>query len=196
LSGYLPPQQTLDFDMQRIMRETVQLYSGNNEDSSLCEKPKYEDIFDPLPHGLEGYHDFDQALRCAKAQNKPVFVDFTGHGCVNCREMEANVWSDPEVLKRLKNDYIVVALYVDDKTTLPESEWTTSTYDGKVKKTIGRKFADLQISRYNMNAQPYYCLLDTAGKDLVNPRAYDLDVDEFVKFLDKGLEEFKVRQGK
>ncbi|HPE99262.1 MAG TPA: cytochrome c biogenesis protein CcdA [Bacteroidales bacterium] len=197
LSGYLPPQQTLDFDMPRIVREAAMLNGGGSgEPTKLCEKPKFEDILPSLPHGLEGYHDFDQALKCAKEQNKPLFVDFTGHGCVNCREMEANVWSAPEVLKRLKNDYIVVALYVDDKTELPESEWITSTYDGKVKKTIGRKFADLQVTRYEQNAQPYYCLLDTAGKDLVKPRAYDLDVDAFVQFLDNGLKEFKARQGK
>jgi thiol:disulfide interchange protein DsbD len=197
LSGYMPPQQTLDFDMPRIVREAAMLNGGGNgEPTKLCEKPKFEDILPSLPHGLEGYHDFDQALKCAKEQNKPLFVDFTGHGCVNCREMEANVWSAPEVLKRLKNDYIVVALYVDDKTELPESEWITSTYDGKVKKTIGRKFADLQVTRYEQNAQPYYCLLDTAGKDLVKPRAYDLDVDAFVQFLDNGLKEFKARQGK
>lgn len=197
LSGYLPPQQTLDFDMPRIVREAAMLNGGGSgEPTKLCEKPKFEDILPALPHGLEGYHDFEQALKCAKEQNKPLFVDFTGHGCVNCREMEANVWSAPEVLKRLKNDYIVVALYVDDKTELPESEWITSTYDGKVKKTIGRKFADLQVTRYEQNAQPYYCLLDTAGKDLVKPRAYDLDVDAFVQFLDNGLKEFKARQGK
>ncbi len=197
LSGYLPPQQTLDFDMPRIVREAAMLNGGGSgEPTKLCEKPKFEDILPALPHGLEGYHDFEQALKCAKEQNKPLFVDFTGHGCVNCREMEANVWSAPEVLKRLKNDYIVVALYVDDKTELPESEWITSTYDGKVKKTIGRKFADLQVTRYEQNAQPYYCLLDTAGKDLIKPRAYDLDVDAFVEFLDNGLKEFKARQGK
>lgn len=197
LSGYLPPQQTLDFDMPRIVREAAMLNGGGNgETSTLCEKPKFEDILPALPHGLEGYHDFDQALKCAKEQNKPLFLDFTGHGCVNCREMEANVWSSPEVLKRLKNDFIVVALYVDDKTELPESEWITSTYDGKVKKTIGRKFADLQVTRYEQNAQPYYCLLDTNGKDLIKPRAYNLDVDAFVEFLDNGLKEFKARQGK
>ena len=99
-----------------------------------------------MPHGLNGYFDYEQALKCAREQNKPLFIDFTGHGCTNCREMEAVVWSDPEVLKRLKNDYVVVALYVDDKTLLPESEWITSRYDGKVKKTIGKKNADLQIA--------------------------------------------------
>jgi len=197
LSGYMPPMQTQDFDMQRMMRETVQLYGGGSNDStSLCEKPKFEEVFDPLPHGLKGYHDFDQALRCAKQQNKPLFIDFTGHGCNNCREMEANVWSNPEVLKRLMNDYIVVALYVDDKTELPEAEWVTSTVDGKVKKTIGRKFADLQVTRYNQSAQPYYALVDTEGKDLVSPRGYNLNVEDYIRFLDDGLKEFKARQKK
>jgi len=147
-----------------------------------------------LPHGLKGYFDYEQGLRCAKAQGKPVFIDFTGHGCVNCREMEANVWANPEVLKRLRNDYVIIALYVDDKTTLPESDWVTSTYDGKVKKTIGRKYADFQVSRFSVNAQPYYVLLDHEGELLVTPKAYDLNVNRFVEFLDQGLAEFKRRQ--
>ena len=89
-----------------------------------------------------------------------------------------------------------VALYVDDKTKLPESEWITSTYDGKVKKTVGKKYADFQISRFNVNAQPYYCLLDLDGNLLVTPRAYDLNIDEFVDFLDRGINEFNRRNNK
>jgi thioredoxin-related protein len=148
-----------------------------------------------LPHGLKGYFDYDQALACSKKLNKPLFIDFTGHGCVNCREMEATVWSDPKVLKILREKYIVTALYVDDKKEIPESEWITSKYDGKVKKTIGKKFADLQITRYNVNAQPYYVLLDTKGELLVQPKAYDLNVDNFVTFLENGLTEFEKRSG-
>jgi len=201
LSGYLPPQQTLDFDLQRIVQDEIQLSSSYNTSNTsnkddlatLCEKPKFEDILPPLPHGLKGYHDLDQALRCSKKLLKPVFVDFTGHGCVNCREMEARVWSHPEVLKRLKENFIICALYVDDKTALPENEWVKSTYDGKWKKTIGKKFADLQVSRYNINAQPYYVILDTAGKDLVQPKAYDLNVDNFIRFLDNAKNEFDKR---
>lgn len=186
LSGYLPPQTTLDFDLSQGV--------SNHSESSmgLCDEPKYKDFLH-LPHGIQGYFDLEQALKCAKEQNKPVFVDFTGHACVNCREMEANVWSAPEVLKRLKNDFIVVALYVDDSYRLPESEWVTSNVDGKVKKTIGSKMADIQIERYETNAQPQYALLDTEGKDLVKTRSYDLNVDAFVKWLDSGLEEFKSR---
>lgn len=192
LSGYMPPIQTLDFDLNRIVREsaTYNIGTTQQEPTSLCEKPKYEEILPALPHGLQGYHDLEQAIKCSAEQNKPVFVDFTGHGCVNCREMEANVWSNPQVLKKLQNDFIIAALYVDDKTELPESEWVVSKYDGKVKKTIGRKYADLQVSRYEKNAQPYYCILDSEGNDLVIPRAYNLNIEEFVKFLDKGIEAY------
>ncbi len=193
LSGYLPPQQTHDFDMNAMIRNNVQLYSGSGGGSNvqeICETPKYHDFLH-LPHGLEGYFDYDQAIKCAKEQNKPVFIDFTGHGCVNCREMEANVWSDPKVLKRLREDYIIVALYVDDKTKLSENEWITSTYDGKLKKTIGKKYADLQITKFEVNAQPFYVLMGHDGEVLVQPRAYDLDVNDFVEFLDAGVINFK-----
>jgi thiol:disulfide interchange protein DsbD len=194
LSGYMPPQATHDFDLNSIIRENVENFSVNTDSANaeLCDKPKYSDILH-LPHGLKGYFDFDQALACAKKLNKPLFIDFTGHGCVNCREMEANVWSDPRALKILREKYIVTALYVDDKKELPESEWITSKYDGKVKKTIGKKYADLQITRYNVNAQPYYVLLDTKGELLVLPKAYDLNADNFVEFLERGLKELKKR---
>jgi len=194
LSGYLPPQQTHDFDLNAIVRDNVKLYSGSGGSSGdvqkICETPKYHEFLH-LPHGLEGYFDYDQAVKCAKEQNKPIFIDFTGHGCVNCREMEANVWSDPKVLKRLREDYIIVALYVDDKTKIPEEEWVTSSYDGKVKKTVGKKYADLQVTKFRVNAQPFYVLMGHNNDVLVQPRAYDLDVDAFVKFLDMGVKNFK-----
>jgi thiol:disulfide interchange protein DsbD len=199
ISGYLPPMTTHDFDLHRIIREEVKLagasgstnaniqnFSGN----SLCEKPKYSEFLE-LPHGLEGYFDFEQGLACAIAQNKPIFIDFTGHGCVNCREMEANVWSDSRVLERLKRDFVIVALYVDDKSTMPESDWITSSYDQKVKKTIGKKYADFQISRFGVNAQPYYVIMGNDQKVLVKPTARDLNPDHFVDFLDRGIAAFK-----
>jgi thiol:disulfide interchange protein DsbD len=110
--------------------------------------------------------------------------------------MEANVWIKPEVLQRLQNDYIILALYVDDPTELPESEWVTSTYDGKVKKTIGKINADLQISRFNNNAQPYYVLLGHDELPLVTPVAYDENVDNFVRFLDAGKANFNAKMAK
>lgn len=182
LSGYLPPLTTQDFQLSTS--------GAISEESTICEPPKYADILH-FPHGIQGYFDYDQALACAKSQNKPVFIDFTGHGCVNCREMEARVWSDPRVLKRLKEDFVMLALYVDDKLELPASEWVTSTYDGKVKKTIGKVNADFQITRFNNNAQPYYVILDSNG-DLIPPKnAYDLDIDAFIDFLDKAKLAFK-----
>ena len=190
LSGYLPPESSLDFDLTRIIAENNGPKGAVADDKELCETPKFADFLH-LPHNLSGYFDYDQALRCSKKLNKPLFIDFTGWGCVNCREMEANVWSNPEVLKRLREDYIVVALYVDDRKELPESDWVTSTYDGKVKKTVGKKFADFQITRFKVNSQPYYVLLDTNGAMLNKPKAYDLNVDNFIKFLDEGVAEFK-----
>jgi thiol:disulfide interchange protein DsbD len=199
ISGYLPPQATHDFDLHKIIRDEIELAAPGNftmNDASgkeLCEKPKFSDFLH-LPHGLNGYFDYLQGMECARKQNKPVFIDFTGHGCVNCREMEATVWSDPRVLEKLKNHYVVIALYVDDKSSLPESEWVTSAYDGKVKKTLGKKYADFQITRFGVNAQPYYVLLDGKEQLLVEPQAYNLDVNNFVSFLDAGLAEFERRK--
>ncbi len=199
ISGYLPPMSTHDFDLHKIIREEVELVtrgkstvSFTDAQNGICEEPMFGDLLH-LPHGLKGYFDYEQGMACAKASGKPLFIDFTGHGCVNCREMEAAVWSDARVLERLKNDFVIVALYVDDKTKLPESEWVTSQYDGKVKKTIGKKYADFQISKFGVNAQPYYVLLDHNGKMLVKPKARDLNPDNFVKFLDEAKEEFERR---
>lgn len=177
LAGYLPPMYTHDFDLISL--------SGNDEKKNICDIPKYAEFLH-LPHGLSGYFDYDQALACARQQNKPLFIDFTGHGCTNCREMEANVWADPEVLKRLQNDFVVVALYVDDKTLLPESEWYTSPYDKKVKKTIGKQNSDLQISKLDNNAQPFYVLVGKDERVLAWPKAYDKSVKNFVDFLESG----------
>lgn len=191
LSGYLPPMTTHDFDLNEIIRDNTGTAVYNTDaESTICEKPKYSDQLH-LPHGLEGYFDYEQGLACAKAQNKPVFIDFTGHGCVNCRQMEDRVWGDPRILKRLREDYVLIALYVDDKNIkLDESEWVTSSYDGKVKKTLGKKYQDFQITRFKQNTQPLYCLLDTDGELLVPTRSYNLDIEAFIEFLDSGKEAF------
>lgn len=196
ISGYLPPMKSHDFDFHKIVREEVELISKNSSinfhdaarDMETADI-KYSEFLE-LPHGLTGYFDYEQGMAAAKAQGKPVFIDFTGHGCVNCREMEANVWSDPRVLERLKNDYIIIALYVDDKSKLPEEDWVVSSYDGKTKKTLGKKYADFQITRYQVNAQPYYVLLDHNEEMLNKPTARDLNTDNFVKFLDEGIKKF------
>jgi len=181
LAGYLPPLYTHDFN----------LLAANESKTQICDEPKYADFLH-LPHGLNGYFDYKQALACARQQNKPLFIDFTGHGCTNCREMEAVVWSDPQVLQRLQNDFVIVALYVDDKTQLAESDWYTSSYDQKVKKTIGKQNADLQITNLKNNAQPFYILLGNDEKVLVTPYGYDRGVEDFVKFLDEGKKRFSL----
>ncbi len=189
LAGYLPPMSTHDFKILDEIRNTKVNYAIASDQQEICGPPKYDDFLN-FPHGLQGYFDYEQALACAREKDKPLFIDFTGHGCVNCREMEARVWSDPEVLKRLMNDYVVVALYVDDKTKLPEEEWYESSYDDKLKKTIGKQNADFQINQFNNNAQPFYVLLDNNENLLVEPKAYDLSITNFIQFLDEGKDNF------
>ncbi|MBD3629601.1 cytochrome c biogenesis protein CcdA [Cyclobacterium sp.] len=188
LSGYLPPLSSHDFDLVKISRE-----NSFSSDQTLDEVPKYADFLH-FPHGIQGYFDYEQALAAAKRQDKPLFIDFTGHGCVNCREMEARVWSDPRVLSRLKEDFVMVALYIDERYELPEAEWYTSSYDNKVKSTIGKQNADFQITRFNNNAQPYYVILDHKEELLVSPIAYETDIQKFIDFLDAAKTEFARRQ--
>lgn len=188
LTGYLPPMSSRDFNVKSISQNKE--ITKTEDNFAECEPPKYGDFLE-LPHGLQGYFDYDQALKCARKKNKPLFLDFTGHGCVNCREMEAAVWSDPRVLKRLKKDYVVVSLYVDEKKEVPKSQWYVSANDGRVKKTIGGQNLDFMIQKLNANAQPYYTLLNTNGVLLNAPKGYDLDVENFIEFLDKGLQRFR-----
>ena len=185
ISGYLPPQSTLDFNLDRTIK-----YVESQLPSQTCDEPKYGDVLE-LPHDLTGYFDYEQALSCARAQNKPLFIDFTGHGCNNCREMENSVWSDPQVLKMLREEYVIVALYVDDKTEMLEEDWVTSKKNGKIKKTIGAKNIDFQETRFDANAQPYYVLLDNDEDMLMIPRSYSKDKAAFLTFLKKCLDNYK-----
>jgi thiol:disulfide interchange protein DsbD len=181
LSGYLPPLTTQQF--------TIASGSASVSESDQGEPILFGELL-KIPHGIPGYFDYDQALAAAKKVNKPLLIDFTGHGCVNCRKMEENVWVDPRVLKRLKEDFVMVAMYIDERYELPESEWYTSEYDGKIKKTIGKQNADFQITRFKNNAQPYYVILDHQEKLLVQPRSYDTNVTKFIDFLDLAKAEF------
>ncbi len=190
LSGYLPPLTSQEFVLQEQRTSLDDKRNGQTLTPDGCPEPKYADMLH-LPHGLHGYFDLEQAKACAKAQNKPLFIDFTGHGCVNCRAMEARVWSEPNVLKLLNESYVVVALYVDEKTELPESDWYLSPYDGKMKTSIGKQNADYQITRFNNNAQPFYVLMHSEGTPLMPPKTYDLNSNHFVAFLEQGLQEYK-----
>lgn len=182
LSGYLPPQSTIDFDLSQIKSAPVQ------SNTSSISGVKYGDVLH-LPHGLNGFFDLEEAEAYAAKVDKPVFIDFTGHGCVNCREMEARVWSDPAVLELL-NEYVICALYTDDKMTLPQSEWVVAE-NGKTLKSLGKVNAHYALTRFGVNAQPYYVLQGKNEEILVEPRGYNLDVDEFVAFLRKGLEAYR-----
>jgi thiol:disulfide interchange protein len=145
------------------------------------------------PHNLPCFHDYDKALQYARSQNKPLFVDFTGHTCVNCRKMEERVWADPRILQRLTNDYVVVSLYVDEKGLLPIEEQYISPVTGKKIKSIGNKWSDFQITRFKSSTQPVYALLDENEQMLTASRSYDTDIEEYIKFLDKGKAEFAKR---
>lgn len=195
LAGYLPPEKSTDFSFQRVLGMADDAVVRDVQPDGFDGEVKYADLLE-LPHELKGFFDYEQAIEFAKKEGKPLFIDFTGHGCVNCRKMEQYVWSDPQVLSRLEEDYVVVALYVDEKTSLPEEQWYTSDFDGKVKKTIGKQNFDFQITRFNGNAQPYYILLDNHEQPLMKPVSYDPSVENFVKFLDEGKAEFERRNEK
>lgn len=192
LAGYLPPEKSKDFSFQEVlgMKEVVAVKDVKPE--GFDGEVKYAGLLE-LPHDIKGFFDYEQAVSFAKKVKKPLFIDFTGHGCTNCRKMEQYVWSDKEVLRRMKEDFVVVALYVDEKTTLPEEEWYTSEFDGKVKKTIGKQNFDFQITAFKGNAQPYYVLLDNNEQPLIRPKSYDASVENFVEFLDEAKAEFQRR---
>ena len=143
------------------------------------------------PHDIISFLDYDKGMAYAKEVDKPVMLDFTGHACVNCRKMEERVWSDPKVLQVLKNDIVLISLYVDDKRKLPENERYTSETTGKKIKTIGNKWSDFQIKKYKANAQPYYVLLDHNGNNLNPYSAYNPDIEEYLAWLQEGIGNFK-----
>jgi len=181
LSGVLPPMGTQDF--------VVGAGSVENNNSNGSDKPaRFSDILH-MPHGLKGYFYYPEALEASKKLNKPIFVDFTGHACANCRRMEEYVWIKPEILKRLKEDFIIVSLYVDERLELPESEWTKKP-DGTVLKKLGEQNFELQVRKYDSAGQPYYYIIDANEKKLSIYNGYNPDVAKFAKFLDEGKAKF------
>ena len=199
LSGYLPPMETQDFVVYNYAdtpdTSVASTGSATTEATdpvgtsigSVAGASTYGQKYDlKMPLGLTGYFTLDEGLAAAKAQGKPVFVDITGHGCVNCREMEQRVWSDPRVLDILRNEYVLVALYVDDKSKLEESDWLT-TPEGKTLKEIGRVNSYIARTRFGVNAQPNYALLDSDGNQLAPVRGYNLSIEGFIDFLNSGL---------
>ena len=183
LSGYMPPITTQDFVIGQNSGSHAATISL--EEAAPVADSKYGLH---LPLGLNGYFTLEEGLAAAQKSGKPVFVDVTGHGCVNCREMESRVWSDPQVLSMLKNDFVIVALYTDDKQKLDKDEYVTDAETGKVYKDLGRANSYIARTKWNVNAQPNYVLLSPEGEMLVPVRGYDLSIDGFVNFLQSGLD--------
>lgn len=189
LAGILPPlgSQEWVLNQQSNVGQTTEAKAP--ETTANGDQILYADVLQKhMPMGLPAYFDLEQGLAAAKAAGKPAFLDFTGHSCANCRKMEENVWPDAEVLKRLKNEVIIISLYCDEKTRLAQPY--QSQRDGSTIKTVGDQNLDIQIARYNSNAQPYYIIVDENGKPLSVFSGYKNDPPAFVKFLDKGIAAF------
>ncbi len=189
LSGYVPPMTTQDFDINRLIVE-------NSGGTTVSHKEdlgprKYSDILH-MPTGFHGFYDLEEAKAYAKKVNKPIFVDFTGKTCANCREMENNVWTDKEVKRILNDEYVMVALYADANfITLDKKDWV-KTKEGKTIKRLGSKNLNYQMTRFNMNAQPYYVLMDHNENVLTKEnKAYDKHIPNFITFLNEGLANYK-----
>ncbi len=182
LSGYMPPITTQDF----VLGQNTAAVHNVTEEAVVSDS----EYGLHLPLGLQGYFTLEEGLEAAKKAGKPVFVDVTGHGCVNCREMESRVWSDPKVLSMLKNDFVIVALYNDDKQKLPKDKYVTDAETGKVYKDLGRANSYIARTLWNVNAQPNYVLLSPDGEMLVPVRGYDLSIPGFIEFLQSGLDAY------
>ena len=190
ISGFLPPMTTQDFNIERSIEENAStvVYDGSAQGmSSIPADRKYADKLHS-PAGYQGFYDLEEAKAYAKQVGKPVFIDFTGHTCANCREMEHYVWADKEVKDILTQKYVLCELFVDERTIeLPEDEWVTDDR-GKVLKTLGQRNLYYEKSMYNMNAQPYYVIIDGDGNTLTKENyKYDRDVQQFINYLNEGL---------
>ena len=189
ISGFVPPMSSQDFTIQKIVYE----YSGSGPAANANGLPMDRKYADKLhvPLGFEAFFDLDEAKAYARKVNKPIFIDFTGKNCANCREMEHYVWPDEQVKTILNNDFVMVSLYCDENTIeLPESEWVTDD-KGHVLKTLGRRNGYYQRKTYNMNAQPYYVIIDADGRTLTKENhKYDRDVQKFVDWLNEGKNNF------
>ncbi|WP_448139424.1 protein-disulfide reductase DsbD family protein [Sphingobacterium siyangense] len=188
ISAFLPPSATQDFDLSAGIAAAPSHNDGKVK--------KYAEIFHErgTPKGFDPYYDYEEALAASKEQNKPVLIDFTGWNCVNCRKMEANVWTDPAVAKLLKEEFIMAELFVDDKTELPANEQFVSKYSGKKIKTIGNKNSDFQASAFDSNSQPLYVIVDASGTVLVPKTGANYNIAEYTAFLQSGIDAFKAKK--
>lgn len=192
ISAFLPPQSTQDFDLYTLQFGGGLAHSsGSGSSSTFSGTKKYADILH-APLNLDVHFDYEEGRARAEAEGKPLLLDFTGHACVNCRQMEASVWPDKEVYRLLSQEFIIVQLYVDDKTALPEDEQFVSEFSGKRIRTIGNKWSDLQAARFNSNSQPYYVMMDPVTETvLVEPKGADYNADTYAAYLRTGLDAMK-----
>ncbi len=195
ISPFLPPKEEMSFDLTRNNLSVISSADLASIESTCNPNPKYSDFLS-MPLGLKGYFDYNEALACAAKLNKPVLLDFAGHGCKNCKKMYSEVWSDPRVMEKLQHDFVIAVLFTDDWTKLDTSDYVTSTVDGKVKNTIGKKFSDLQIALFGSNALPLYAIVDKDGNILTDQKytEYNPDVESFIEFLENGLNTFSQRK--
>ena len=192
ISGWLPPMTTQDFDISNIVRSEMAANGGGQGSTyQLDEEPMYADKLH-IPFGIKGYFDYDQALRVAKKEGKPVFLDFTGHGCTNCRNVENAVWIDPEVRRIFAEEVIVCTLYADDKIIeLPDNEkGKLKDADGDPITMLGAKNRHIEQTIYHENSQPCYFVVDPDGKVLSGPTYYERDKDKYIEFLRAGIDKF------
>lgn len=187
LSGYLPPVESIDFN---LAKSNTVLVGGNNASAHNLPAKKYTDMGLKHIDGIDGFFDYQEALDYSAKVNKPVFIDFTGAACVNCREMESRVFSDPQIKAMFNNDFVFVSIYGDVKTEVAEADWVTLP-NGKVLKQLGKINTNLVMSKYNVNAMPYYIIVNAEGKEVVAPRGYNLDKEAFIKFLQDALAAYK-----
>ena len=194
ISGWLPPMPTQDFDISKIVREETASFTVASTNNEEWETPRYTDKLH-FPHGIFGYFDLDQALRVANKVNRPVLIDFTGHGCVNCRNVETAVWEDSRVRAKFAQEFVVVAQYVDDKVVKLHPEDQILDHNGEPITMLGKKAMFYEQNRYKENSQPCYLIVDVDGTVLTGPIYYELNVENYLKFLDEGVRLFKEKQG-
>ena len=194
ISGWLPPMTTQDFDIANIVRTESGAGGGQAATYQWMEEPMYADKLE-IPFGIKGYFDYDQALRVAKKEGKPVFLDFTGHGCTNCRNVENAVWIDPEVRRIFAEEVIVCTMYADDKVIpLPDDEKGKLTdANGDPITMLGAKNRYIEQNIYNENSQPCYFVVDPTGNVLSGPTYYERDKDKYIQFLRKGIDAYKAK---
>jgi len=205
ISGFLPHEGSQDFNLHRSITNLEAALDGGGtgggaKNTNAIRPKKYTDILHSEIPGVENtFFDYEEALAAAKAANKPLMLDFTGHTCVNCRKFEKSVLSDPAVMKVMRNDFIVASLYTDEKTALPEEEQYVSKFDGTKVKNVGQKNGDFQVTTFNRNSQPYYIPVDLNGKPLID-KGYGYDPKEdanaFLEYLENAKAEFAKRAAK